>query len=174
MQHKRNGIVVLPKTGVLEENKTSNLESLTMIHPTSQWFNGVPIVLASAFLGDSAWLASDTSQSGHAKYAPIHQVRGETVVEVGSPWSGCMEQARGLSVENDLLWITSRTMRIGITMARTSTHTGMFASVAGKLQMQYTQKAGVDRGEDDQHATATRDSKETWVSIYLPAAQIFY
>lgn len=35
---------------------------LITIHPTNQWFNGGPIAIASAFLGDREWLTFDTCQ----------------------------------------------------------------------------------------------------------------
>jgi hypothetical protein len=49
------------------------------IHPTNQWFSGGPVALASAFLGDRAWLTFDASQSGHADYAPNPPI----------PWLNC-------------------------------------------------------------------------------------
>lgn len=35
---------------------------LITIHPTNQWFNGGPLALASAMLGDRDWLTFDSSQ----------------------------------------------------------------------------------------------------------------
>ncbi|RAL16774.1 glycoside hydrolase family 140 protein [Aspergillus homomorphus CBS 101889] len=52
---------------------------LMTIHPTNQWFTGGPIALAHAFLGNRSWLTLDSSQSGHADYAPNPPI----------PWWNC-------------------------------------------------------------------------------------
>ncbi|ETS88215.1 hypothetical protein PFICI_02043 [Pestalotiopsis fici W106-1] len=58
---------------------SSTWSPLITIHPTNQWFNGGPIALASAFLGDRTWLTFDASQSGHTDYAPNPPI----------PWWNC-------------------------------------------------------------------------------------
>jgi hypothetical protein len=58
---------------------SSSWSPLITIHPTNQWFNGGPIALASAFLGDRSWLTFDASQSGHTDYAPNPPI----------PWWNC-------------------------------------------------------------------------------------
>lgn len=49
------------------------------IHPTNQWFNGGPVAIASAFLGDRSWLTLDSCQSGHADMPPHAPI----------PWWNC-------------------------------------------------------------------------------------
>lgn len=44
--------------------------AMITIHCTNQWFDGGPIALASAQLGDRDWLTFDSSQSGHTDFPP--------------------------------------------------------------------------------------------------------
>lgn len=67
------------KQNYTDSGDVSSWTPLITIHPTNQWFQGGPIALASAFLGDRSWLTFDTSQSGHTDYAPNPPI----------PWWNC-------------------------------------------------------------------------------------
>ena len=61
-----NGIVAGERQAI--GNKGWN--PLMTIHPTNLWFNGLPIALASAQVGDRDWLTMNACQSGHTDFPP--------------------------------------------------------------------------------------------------------
>ncbi|KAH8886106.1 hypothetical protein GQ53DRAFT_828473 [Thozetella sp. PMI_491] len=230
--------------GITEgERKTTGEQSwrpMISIHPTNQWFEGGPVAVASAFLGDRDWLTFDTSQSGHADFPPNAPIpwwsarRGWEPVEIMYATGETRPGKKRPAVDNEAhyenrynngnsayAWWNASDVRIGSWQAAFSGAAGvtygadmvmqmanpqLFSpdgsgpanswavdiNLPGASQMQYIQKAVLDRGNgsyfsrvpaqdilvgstgtNDARITATRDSQGTWIMVYTPTGTAF-